>query len=94
MYCDARPKWIPCRIYARGVYLAFVRYVFDPAKDRADREKHCVSVAQAEVLFAGPHVSMTDARFDYGEVREVAFGLITDPFFVCAFMRIWTRSDG
>jgi len=29
----------------------------------------------AEVLFAGPHVSMTDDRFEYGEVREVAFGL-------------------
>jgi uncharacterized DUF497 family protein len=30
----------------------------------------------AEVLFAGPHISLTDDRFDYGEVREVTLGLI------------------
>jgi uncharacterized DUF497 family protein len=62
-----------------------VRYVFDPAKDRANRAKHGVSLALAEVLFAGPHVSMSDDRFEYGEVREVAFGLINDRLFVCVY---------
>jgi uncharacterized DUF497 family protein len=39
--------------------------VFDPAKDTVNRVKHGVSLALAEVLFAGPHVSLVDDRFDY-----------------------------
>ena len=63
-----------------------VRYVFDPAKDKVNRAKHGVSLALAEVLFAGPHMSMMDDRFDYDEVREVAFGLINDRVFVCVYV--------
>jgi uncharacterized DUF497 family protein len=62
-----------------------VEYVYDPAKDRTNRAKHGVSLALAEVLFAGPHLSMTDDRFEYGEAREVAFGLINDRRFVCVY---------
>jgi uncharacterized DUF497 family protein len=47
--------------------------VFDQAKDEANRAKHGVSLALAEVLFAGPYPAATDDRFDYGEVRQVAF---------------------
>jgi len=39
----------------------------------------------AEVLFSAPHMSMRDDRFDYGEVREVAFGRINDRLFVCVY---------
>jgi uncharacterized DUF497 family protein len=59
--------------------------VFDPAKDAVNQAKHGVSLALAEVLFAGPHVSTPDDRFDYGEVRQVAFGLIHDRLFVCVY---------
>jgi uncharacterized DUF497 family protein len=62
-----------------------VRYVYDLAKDKFNRAKHGVSLALAEVLFAGPHLSMTDDRFEYGEVREIAFGLINERLFVCVF---------
>jgi len=62
-----------------------LRCVFDPAKDVVNQAKHGVSLALAEVLFAGPHLSMADDRFDYGEVREVAFGLISDRLFVCVY---------
>ena len=65
--------------------LTGVRYVFDPAKDKVNRAKHGVSLALAEVLFAGPHVSVANDRFDYDEVREVAFGLINDRLFVCVY---------
>jgi uncharacterized protein len=71
-----------------------VKYVYDPAKDLANRAKHGVSLALAEVLFAGPHVSTTDDRFEYGEVREVAFGFINERLFVCVFMLTGKRSDG
>jgi uncharacterized protein len=63
-----------------------MRYVFDPAKDAVNRTKHGVSLALAEVLFAGSHVTTTDERFDYGEVRQVAFGLIADRLFVCVYV--------
>jgi uncharacterized DUF497 family protein len=42
-----------------------------------------VFLTLAEVLFSGPHLSMTDDRFDYGEIRQVAFGLINDRLFAC-----------
>lgn len=60
-----------------------MRYVFDPVKDAANRTKHGVSLALAEFLFAGPHLSMNDDRFDYGELRKVTFGLINGRHFVC-----------
>jgi hypothetical protein len=63
-----------------------VRFVFDPAKDAINQAKHGVPLALAEVLFAGPHVSMPDDRFDYGEVRQVAFGFIRDRLFVCVYV--------
>jgi hypothetical protein len=59
--------------------------VFDPAKDTVNRAKHGVSLALAEILFAGPQVSAIDDRFDYGEVRRVAFGVINDRLFVCVY---------
>jgi uncharacterized DUF497 family protein len=62
-----------------------VRYVYDPVKDRANQAKHGLSLALAEILFEGPYVSMTDDRFEYGECREVAFGMINDRLFVCVY---------
>lgn len=61
-------------------------FEFDPAKEEANLAKHGVSLTLAEVLFAGPHVSVQDDRFDYGEVREVAFGGIRERLFVCVFV--------
>ena len=66
-------------------YIGDVRCAFDPVKDNANRTKHGVSLALAEVLFAGPHISIADDRFEYGEVREVAFGFINDRLFVCVY---------
>jgi uncharacterized protein len=60
-----------------------MKYAFDPAKDAINRAKHGVSPALAEFLFAGPQVATTDDRFDYGEGRQVSFGLIGGRLFVC-----------
>ena len=60
--------------------------MYDPAKEALNQEKHSVSLALAELLFSGPHRSVTDDRFDYGEVRQVAFGLIKDRLFVCVYV--------
>ena len=63
-----------------------VRYVFDPAKDAINRAKHGVPLALAEILFAGPHVTTADDRFDYGEIRQIAFGQIGGRTFVCVYV--------
>ena len=63
-----------------------MKYTFDPAKDAINRTKHGVSLALAEILFAGPHAAMIDDRFDYGEVRQIGFGLIADRLFVCVYV--------
>jgi uncharacterized DUF497 family protein len=60
--------------------------VFDPAKDTSNRAKHGVSLGLAEVLFSGPHVSVADDRFDYGELRAVAFGYVEGRLFVCVYV--------
>jgi uncharacterized DUF497 family protein len=63
-----------------------VDFEFDPAKEEANLAKHGVSLTLAEALFAGPHVWVQDDRFDYGEVRQVAFGRIRERLFVCVFV--------
>lgn len=62
-----------------------MKCVFDPAKDRVNRAKHGVSLALSQALFAGRHVSKANDRFNYGEVREGAFGLINGRLFVCVY---------
>ncbi|MBV8851215.1 MAG: BrnT family toxin [Methylobacteriaceae bacterium] len=49
--------------------------MFDPLKDEISQAKHGISLALAEILFAGSYVSIADDRFEYGETREIAFGL-------------------
>ncbi len=49
---------------------------FDPAKDAADIAKHGVSLQAAEGFDWDTAVEREDDRFDYGEVRFVAMGLI------------------
>ncbi|MGD0565214.1 MAG: BrnT family toxin [Roseiarcus sp.] len=63
-----------------------LRYAFDPAKDAVNRAKHGVSLALGEVPFARPYVSIADDRFDYGETRQVAFGVINDRLFACVYV--------
>jgi uncharacterized protein len=78
----------PCRLpeLRQKRIKAIVNIVFDPAKDAVNRAKHGVSLALAEVLFAGPHVTVTDDRFDYGEAREIGFGLVHRRLFVCVYV--------
>jgi len=63
-----------------------VKYAFDPAKDAINWAKHGISLALAEVLFAGAHVSIADDRFDYGETRRVAFGFLETRMFACVYV--------
>ena len=58
---------------------------FDPAKDAANLRKHGVSLQAAAVFEWDTALEREDNRFDYGEVRFVAIGLIDNRLFVLVF---------
>lgn len=58
---------------------------FDPFKDRANVAKHGVSLRAAEGFDWFTALEREDDRFDYGEIRFVALGLIGDRLHVLVF---------
>ena len=58
---------------------------FDPAKDKSNIAKHGVSLQAAEGFDWDTAFEREDDRFDYGEVRFVAIGLIRDRLHVLVF---------
>lgn len=58
---------------------------FDPAKDVANVAKHGVSLQAASDFDWDTALEREDDRFDYGEMRFVALGLIGDRLYVLAF---------
>jgi len=51
-------------------------YEWDKAKPRSNFAKHGLAFEDAEQVFAGPCVTFEDDRFDYGEERLIALGLL------------------
>lgn len=58
---------------------------FDPAKDRTHAARHGMSLQAAEGFDWDTALEREDDRFDYGEVRFVALGLIGDRLHVLVF---------
>lgn len=58
---------------------------FDPAKDKTNTAKHGVSLQAGEQFDWKNALEREDDRFDYGEVRFVALGLIGDRLHVLVF---------
>lgn len=58
---------------------------FDPLKDAANIAKHGVSLRDAERFDWDTVLEREDDRFDYGEVRFVAIGLIDGRLHVMVF---------
>jgi uncharacterized protein len=67
------------------VHINQVKIEFDPAKDEVNRAKHGVSLKAAISFDWDTALEREDDRFDYGEVRFVAIGLIDMRLFVIAF---------
>jgi len=61
-----------------------VRYEWDEAENRSNREKHGLDFADAEQVFAGRCVSFIVDRFDYGEKRPVTLGMLAGRVVVMA----------
>jgi uncharacterized protein len=62
-----------------------VNVEFDPAKDQANRRKHGLSLQAAERFEWETALEREDDRFDYGEARFVALGLIDNRLYVLVF---------
>lgn len=58
---------------------------FDPAKDEANREKHGLSLALAELFDLEAALLAVDERHDYNEERFVALGPLGDRLHVMVF---------
>lgn len=53
-----------------------MRFMWDPAKNAANLRRHGIAFRDAAPIFDGPTVERTDDRYDYGEVRIYAMGLV------------------
>ena len=53
-----------------------MRFTWDPVKNLANIRRHAIAFKDAARIFEGPTVERVDDRFDYGEVRVYAIGLV------------------
>ncbi len=64
-----------------------VRIEFDAAKDEANRDKHGISLGDAARLEWETALAKPDRRRDYGEPREIGYGLIDGRLHCVVFVR-------
>lgn len=53
-----------------------MRYTWDEKKNRRNLALHGISLADAVRIFDGPTLERIDDRFDYGETRVYAIGIV------------------
>ena len=53
-----------------------MRYTWKPEKHRRNLKDHGIAFEDAVRIFEGPTVEQEDDRFDYGEIRIYAIGLV------------------
>jgi uncharacterized DUF497 family protein len=53
-----------------------MRYSWDQEKNRRNLTRHGIAFEDAQRIFEGPTVEKIDDRFDYGEIRVYAVGLV------------------
>jgi uncharacterized DUF497 family protein len=52
-------------------------FEWDTEKDKANVEKHGISFDEARQIFAGPVLTRSDDRQDYGERRDISLGALS-----------------
>ena len=67
------------------MHIKSVKVEFDPAKDASNRAKHGVSLQAAAQFEWETALEREDDRFDYGELRFVAIGMIEERLHVMVF---------
>ena len=53
-----------------------MRYLWDEDKNRRNIQLRGIAFKDAAQIFEGPTVEQVDDRFDYGEIRVYAIGLV------------------
>jgi uncharacterized protein len=53
-----------------------MRYTWDPEKNQRNLAKHGIAFEDATGIFENPTVERIDDRFEYGEVRVYAIGVV------------------
>jgi uncharacterized DUF497 family protein len=53
-----------------------MRYSWDDEKNRSNLQRHGITFEDAIRIFEGPTVEKVDDRFDYGDIRVYAIGLV------------------
>ncbi|MCP5134880.1 MAG: BrnT family toxin [Gammaproteobacteria bacterium] len=53
-----------------------MRYTWNIGKNRQNIRRHKIAFEDAKWIFEGPTVERVDDRFDYGEIRVYAVGLV------------------
>ena len=66
-----------------------MKITFDPAKRQAALTERGLNFADASIVFAGPTITVQDARRDYGEARFQTVGFLADRM----VMVVWTPRD-
>lgn len=62
-----------------------MRYEWDENERKTNIQQHGIDFADVIRIFAGPTVEMLDDRFDYGETRFIALGLLNGVVLVVAY---------
>ena len=60
-------------------------FEFDPVKSEENERTRGLAFKYAPLIFEGPFIEEQDDRFDYGETRFVAIGLIDARLYVMVF---------
>jgi uncharacterized DUF497 family protein len=68
-----------------------MKFEWDESKRCENIAKHGLDFADAAEVFNGPVVERLDARFDYGEERWIAFGLLRN--ILCVALVYTERSN-
>jgi uncharacterized DUF497 family protein len=55
-----------------------VSYTWDPVKNRRNIARHGIAFEDAVKIFEGPTLERVDDRFEYGEVRVYAIGIVNE----------------
>ncbi len=66
-------------------YNNYMEITFDPAKDKANQTKHGVSLGLATELDWSEVLVKPDTRRDYGELREIGYGVIDSRLYCVVF---------
>lgn len=55
-----------------------MKYEWDNSKNIINIKKHKISFVEAKEIFKNPVVTWTDNRHDYGEVRKISIGGLSE----------------